>query len=317
MSCMQGDQVEILLATYNGERYLTEQVESILSQTYQNWVLKIRDDCSRDATASIVRSYVEKYPDKIMLVGDGTASGGAKNNFFRLMSLSDGQYIMFCDQDDVWEPNKIELTLKRMKELEKEKGSSLPLLVFTDLRVVNENLETIASSFERMSHLDCTRTQLPRLLVQNVVTGCTAMMNAALREIAVQAKDLSRVTMHDGWVALIASAFGASAYLPVQTICYRQHGDNSVGAKKTLSPSYVWDKLFVNNDLRASLSAMRLQALEFYDCYADQMDDQTRVLVEEFCSQSSAGKLGRLRTTIHGGFWKHGAMRKVAQILWC
>ena len=99
-------QVEILMATYNGEKYIGEQIESILSQSYTNWIIRISDDCSKDKTAEIIKKYAEEYPEKIEIIENKSPSGSAKNNFFRLLGISTGEYIMCCDQDDIWKENK-------------------------------------------------------------------------------------------------------------------------------------------------------------------------------------------------------------------
>ena len=112
--------IYILLATYNGEKYLKEQLDSLFEQTNQHWTLWIHDDNSKDNTVNIIKKYKSKYPDQIEFLDDDISTGGAKENFTYLLDNinDDYDYIMFCDQDDVWLEDKIEITLKKMLEIE-------------------------------------------------------------------------------------------------------------------------------------------------------------------------------------------------------
>ena len=136
--------IEILLATYNGEKYLEEQLASIENQTYKNWRLRVHDDQSVDATWRILKDFQKKHgEEKVILKKNIPASGGSKNNFIGLIQASDADYMMCCDQDDVWHKDKIEKTYRRMRQMEKRYGKDLPLLVYTDLKVVDSDLNEI------------------------------------------------------------------------------------------------------------------------------------------------------------------------------
>ncbi|HAN43841.1 MAG TPA: glycosyltransferase family 2 protein, partial [Ruminococcaceae bacterium] len=121
--------IDILMAAYNGEKYIGEQIESILRQTYKDWRLIILDDCSTDSTADIAMEYSKKYSGKIKFYRNSKNSKSAKNAFFELFKHSESDYIMLCDQDDVWKENKIEITFNKMLESEKAYGKELPILV--------------------------------------------------------------------------------------------------------------------------------------------------------------------------------------------
>ena len=309
-------QVEILMATYNGEKYIGEQIESILSQSYTNWNIRISDDCSKDKTAEIIKKYAEEYPEKIEIIENKSPSGSAKNNFFRLLGISTGEYIMCCDQDDIWKPKKIENTLKKLLEAEEETSKNTPILVFTDLTVVDENMAVINPSFGAMSKLNCENTEINGLLLQNTVTGCTTMFNKAACDLAKKAEHFEKITMHDGWLALIAAFFGRLVYLDEQTINYRQHTDNSVGAKSVTSPSYIFNKLFKNNNLKESMAAMVTQAREFRDCYGYKIVGDKKLVLDAFCSLSEKNKLERLRLMNKYRLYKSGLFRRIAQYIW-
>ena len=137
--------IAILLAVYNGEKYLAEQIDSVLSQTEKDWTLYIRDDGSKDATVDIIHRYCEKYPDRIVAVEDGLGNLGCRDNFFRLLEVVDSAYYMFCDADDVWYDFKIRISMDRMKKLEQEHPDT-PILVVTDYTVCDGQLNVVMDS---------------------------------------------------------------------------------------------------------------------------------------------------------------------------
>ena len=221
--------IDILVAVYNGEKYLKEQLTSILNQTYKEFNIIIRDDGSTDSSLYIIKEFNQLYPEKVTFV-EGVPSGSAKNNFFELINYAKSDYIMFCDQDDIWFENKIEVTLKKMQATENTYGKDVPILCHTDLTVVDKNLNTINPSFFKMQKFDITKTTLNRALVQNIVTGYTMMINKALLDLA-KGTNSEDIIMHDWWLFLIASAFGRVEVVTTPTILYRQHEENQVGAR--------------------------------------------------------------------------------------
>lgn len=220
--------IDILLGTYNGEHYLRQQVESLLAQTITDWRLLIRDDGSQDATPSIISEYAAQYPGKILQVKDDAGNLGVAQNFGRLMEASEASYVMFCDQDDRWYPDKIALTLNAMKEMEAQYGKDVPLMVHSDARLVDENMQPTHPSFHRALSHDMEHIALAHELVQNTAHGCTMMMNRPLIQRTLPMPEQAR--MHDMWVHLLALALGHSMYLDVATLDYRQHGKNVIGA---------------------------------------------------------------------------------------
>jgi len=224
--------VYILLATYNGEKYLKEQLDSILNQTYTNWILWIHDDNSQDSTVAIVKEYRDRFPQKIIYIDDAISTGGAKENFSFLLNHVDTEfdYVMFSDQDDVWLPDKIELFVNQIHEAE-IKYSKLPLLVFSDLKVVDSDLTTISDSMVESQKLNPSIADCLHLLkCGNVITGCAMMINKKAYEISIPMP--KNALMHDWWIGLVVSKYGKNIYLDKQTILYRQHESNSIGYKK-------------------------------------------------------------------------------------
>lgn len=306
--------VMILLATYNGEKYLRDLIDSILNQTYKKWVIMVSDDGSADSTLEILKEYQQKHLKKILIVEKDSQSGSACGNFFYLMEHCADAYMMFCDQDDVWEPYKIEITLKRLLEIEKIEEKQ-PALVFTDLAVVDGTLQPIASSFIRYSKLNANRVGLHQLLIQNTVTGCTVMINKPLRDMALEVQNKENIMMHDWWLALVASLFGVIGYVDRATIQYRQHENNEVGATNTRSVSYLLNRLFNNNVIKKSLCDTTVQAGELFAVFGDRMSEKDRAIVKGYSQLYQKSKLTRLAFIIKNRIFKYGAARKFAQIL--
>ena len=222
--------IDILLATYNGQAYLREQIDSVLAQSNQDWQLLIRDDASDDDTLNIIKDYVTKHSDRIVLIEDDSCHLGASLNFQRLLENSLAEYIMFCDQDDVWLPNKIEATLNLMKATEKEHPNK-PILVHTDLKVVNSKLKTIAKSTWRYQRsFPETGNDFNKVILQNVATGCTIMINKKAKAVSLPIP--KEAVMHDWWIVINVAKHGKVVYVPDQLVLYRQHSNNAVGAKK-------------------------------------------------------------------------------------
>lgn len=221
-------QVAILMMCYNGTAFLPDLVASLQRQTYPNWLLYVQDDLSTDDTPHYLRQLSAQDARIILL--ENKRKLGAMHGFMDLLTRVEAQYYMFCDQDDVWLPNKIEVTLQRMLTAEQQEGEGVPLVVHTDLTVVDRALDEMAPSFWQMSRI------APALLRtfdeqagHNLCTGCTMLLNRAAREVS---KNYSCHTlMHDAWVALCVLKHNGHIYeIDQPTILYRQHGNNTLGA---------------------------------------------------------------------------------------
>lgn len=267
--------IDIILGTYNGAVYLDEQIESLLAQKEQNWRLLIRDDGSTDDTVDIIQSYVEQYPDKISHVDMGGPNLGVVGNFARLLEESTADYVMFCDQDDRWYPDKITLTLKALSDMEIQYGTDIPLLVHTDARLVDESMQPTHASFhDALSH-EPARTCLAYELIQNTAHGCTIMMNRALVQLALPVPKEAR--MHDMWVHLLTQSSGYADYLDVATLDYRQHGKNVIGA---LPQSH--DAAQAKRKAGKTMAASIEQAKCILDRIGASADKDSRAVLEAF-----------------------------------
>lgn len=300
--------VTVLLAVYNGEKYLEQQISSLLNQSFRDIKIIIRDDGSTDSSQDIIDSFCEKYPEIISCI-KGNPTGSAKLNFSKLLEHCDDDYIMFCDQDDIWLPKKIETTLAAMKAV--ENGGETPVLVHTDLSVVDQELNVISRSFFDFQQLKQEKLNLPRLLVQNYVTGCTVMLNRAL--VKKCGKVPENCIMHDWWLALTAVLFGEIVCVSEPTILYRQHADNQVGAKASYGFAFIKRKLSTLKEVRKNYNETYIQAKALLDCYGDVLTEQQKNLIKTYCKIPGMCKFKRIRTLQKFGFKKCTKLRVIGQ----
>lgn len=323
--------VTIVMAVYNGEKYLEEQLESIRLQTYRAWKLLIRDDGSTDNTEKIIKKFAEQLAAEkaegealevqtVQYLKSGMQDKkGAKYNFLSLLEMAEDSYVMCCDQDDVWKLDKIEKTLQKMEQAEQKNGI-IPILVHSDVEVVDEKKNQISASFFESAGLK-KRITLPELLIQNYVTGCTMMLNAPalsyMKQLSQKQKD--DCLMHDYWAALVAQTFGKVVFLDETTMYYRQHENNSVGAKSTKSPAYLWKRLRAGKgDYQRKMQQSRRQIKSFCECYEDALQDKKQqfLLLKQYGNLGEKGKISRLQFYRKNHVWKNGMIRKLMQIIW-
>ncbi|MGT2772156.1 glycosyltransferase family 2 protein [Streptococcus marimammalium] len=233
--------VNIVMATYNGEKFLAEQIESIQKQTFKDWTLLIRDDGSNDQTRTIIQAFVKKDSRIHLIDSEKFDNVGVIKSFYTLVKREPADFYFFSDQDDVWLEDKLEITLAKAQTFPSDK----PLLVYTDLSVVNQNLEMMTESMiEKQSHH--ANTTLLQELTENTVTGGTMLINHTLAEKWTVDDN---ILMHDWYLALLASAMGNLVYIDRTTQLYRQHDNNVLGArtwtkrmKKWLKPHLLLEK---------------------------------------------------------------------------
>jgi len=225
----------ILLATYNGEAYLQAQIDSLYAQTYTDWTLYIRDDGSSDDTPNIILQNANRH-DNIVVLPEGNHQG-AMRNFMEMLFIVDADYILFCDQDDVWLPQKIEKSLQRMQH-EEALHPQQPVAVFTDLSVTDEQLRPLHPSFMRSSAIWPQYVQtFNQLAAGNIATGCTMLFN---RYAADCAREERHAVMHDAWVtACVLKNKGVMACIQEPTVLYRQHTHNTLGAHERKKQNVV------------------------------------------------------------------------------
>lgn len=300
--------IDILLPTYNGAHYLDDLLTSLYAQSYQNFSLYIRDDHSTDETLSIINEW-QKKQDNIQLITDSTRVGVVQSLSI-LLSHSKADYIMFCDQDDVWMEDKIEESLLRILELEKQHTSQTPILIHTDLKVVDSELKIMHPSFIKYSSLTPRKEHLfNRLLTQNCVTGCTVLFNKALKELSCPLSE--KCLMHDWWIALNASAFGILDYLDKPTILYRQHGKNTLGAIKAASWKQFSRLIKKIPELKMRRKKLACQAKAFLDFHQDQLQEENKRSLEAFLEMAENSFFKRKYLTFKHHFHKQGVLRQI------
>ncbi len=301
------DRIDILLATYNGEKYLKEQLDSLYNQTHKNFEIIARDDGSKDKTLTILHSHN-------IAVIDSKENLGAKGSFVALLTYavqnSDSEYLMFCDQDDVWESDKIEQILVKMQEIEK-KYPNIPVLVHTDLKIVDEDLQIINKSFMSYQDIDATYNDLNNLILQNTITGCTVMINRKLAKLCLPIP--TECMMHDWWIGLVASYFGEIGYLNAKTIQYRQHADNSIGAKG-FSYINILKKGF-NHSHQIIIKGNIVQAQAFLNRYKTKLDKDTIKMLEDFIAIEEKSFWQKRKILIRHKLLKQGFIRNLGLFL--
>jgi glycosyltransferase involved in cell wall biosynthesis len=278
--------IAVLLSTFNGEMYLAEQLDSVLEQDYPHFILVIRDDGSSDNTQQLLEKYRKGAPHQIHCLLDDGRNLGACQSFAKLMQYTlehkavlglEAPYMMFCDQDDIWQQGKIAKSVRALRLL--ETADNLPALVHSDLRVVDATLNTLAESLSDFQGLQPGRLNFGRLLVANSVTGCTAIVNESLVRRALPIPQAA--IMHDWWLAMVAGTFGKTGFLSEVLVNYRQHAGNTLGARPQRAMDTgskgILARVFDTNS-RALLTSLAAQARAFSAMYKADMTRRQRIL---------------------------------------
>lgn len=302
--------IDILLATYNGEKFVKEQISSIIENLdkisgYNSRIL-ISDDGSTDGTISIIN---ENFGcDRRVLVINTNRLGGVKNNFNFLINNTDADFVFFCDQDDFWLPDKVSVFLK---EFNIEKNYQLPLLIHSDLCVVDINLQPIHESMFEYQKLN-KAPSFENAIVSNSITGCVAAINKPLLHL-LKKSHLGDSIMHDWYAGLIASAFGKIIFIQRSLILYRQHGNNQVGAQKftlkKIFSSHFYMKTF------NSINLTRLQAKNFLGDFSDTLEPEKYNALESYINSFDMGIVYRMKLFFFRDFTKYGLSRSCAFFL--
>lgn len=264
--------VAILMSTYNGEKYLTEQIRSIQKQTNHFWHLYIRDDGSSDNTVSLLNSFSQN-DERITFINKGKQHNvGVIQSFLSLLNQVSADYYMFSDQDDYWLPNKIGRALELVSRYD---SNGEPICVHTELQEVSSKLEPLGLMKNGRVWSDSLH-----FLFGNCVTGCTMLINESLKnKLMLNELDENKLMMHDWWFALVASAFGKVVYDHRPSIEYRQHLNNVVGGTDSQSiKSLVKRSLNVQNELEA-MQKMVTMINEFKRLYQDQVSGDLKKYV--------------------------------------
>lgn len=307
--------IDILMAVYNGEKYLSQQIDSILAQSSRDWHLYICDDGSADRSYDIVLDYARQYPERITVQKNETPSGSACANFMGMLKKSEAEYVMFSDQDDFWHPDKVRLTFEKMKQMERVYGDC-PLLVHTEMEVVDSELKPISSSFTRFQGLNPKCNTLNRLLCQNNVTGCTVMINRNLADLVKDAP-AGDMLMHDWWIALAAAAFGQIGFVEKPLNRYRQHGGNQLGAVNNGSLAGAARIVKERLHTKKRVSVTYRQAKLFDEYYGNRLTEKSKRTLNVYTEIPFCNKIMRIYKLVRYGFLKQNFMSAVGQLIFC
>jgi len=300
------NQVDILLATYNGEKHLAELLDSLLNQTFQDFRILIADDASTDGTRKVLQKYRDDHPDKILYMAYPD-NVGVIGNFSRLGDLSDAPYVMFSDQDDVWFPNKIAATLDNMKKAEVEYGADIPLCVHSDIVVVDEDLKILAPSFRRHVPIDPTRIKLQQALMGTPNMGCASMINRKMLQLAFPIP--LEAAMHDFWMALVGSAFGKVIPFDDKLLYYRHHGGNFCGAFRHQPIKSMYQMLRNERYARGQnrgIYAKMITAFVFYKRYQGLLSESQKDILRAFIEMKNGSRFNEIKVRLKYGFLRWG-----------
>jgi glycosyltransferase involved in cell wall biosynthesis len=304
---------DILLATFNGEKFIGELLDSLLAQTFTNYTLIVRDDGSNDATVKILHDYMQKFGGRMKIVDEGgQPTGSAEGNFSVISQYSRADYILFADQDDVWFPNKVEGTLELLKNAENG-APGTPIYVFTDVVPASADLKPLAESFWQFKKIDPAISQsLSQSLVCGAELGCASGINRVL--LTKLFPTPKGVCGHDWWGLLIANVFGVVKYSPERTLLYRLHGANQSNHQKVSTLSYLrqLDRIL---DVPRGMRRRREQAAELLNRFGDTIPLQKRRTIERDVESGSRGFVRRRWDALRGNYLYPDIQRNVAMIL--
>ena len=260
---MENKKIDILMATYNGEKYLAEQLDSIINQTYHNWNLLIRDDNSTDRTLEIIQDY-QKKDNRIKLLKDNKGNLGIVKNFEELLKNSESEFIMFSDQDDIWVENKLDMYLKMIEKI-KNKG----FMIHSDAILFDKNKSNILK--DTFISKKAINKGLENVFFNYFVQGATILISKEIKNFILPFP--KEVYLHDRYIHLISELFFERIFVNKALIYYRQHGDNQIGAKNTIRE--LLSKRYFDERDRQLIKVI-------YNKYGSLLTEDKKKLIEEY-----------------------------------
>lgn len=260
---IENKKIDILMATYNGEKYLVEQLDSIINQTYHNWNLLIRDDNSTDKTLEIIQNY-HKKDKRIKILKDNKGNLGIVRNFEELLKSSESEFIMFSDQDDIWVENKLDMYLKMIEKI-KNKG----FMIHSDAILFDKNKSNILK--ETFISKKAINKGLENVFFNYFVQGATILISKEIKNFILPFP--KEVYLHDRYIHLISELFFERIFVNKALIYYRQHGDNQIGAKNTIRE--LLSKRYFDERDRQLIKII-------YNKYGSLLTEDKKKLIEEY-----------------------------------
>ncbi|WP_019424801.1 glycosyltransferase family 2 protein [Paenibacillus sp. OSY-SE] len=295
----QQGKVQVLVSTYNGEKYLAEQLDSLLEQSHSHFFITIRDDGSSDNTSKIIHKYVANYPNKIEAFYEKNI--GVIASFFELISdyiHDDTEYICFCDQDDVWMPDKLERGIRSLSENSRD----IPMMYLTPTLMVDDALQPINC----WPPVPQRGPSFFNALVENIAVGATIMINRrAFDMMKCNIPHPQNIIMHDWWAYLVVSAFGKVIYDGKPSIYYRQHQNNVVGGQSGIKDMLA--RKWKNYLKHCETTVYWNQAKEFERCWGEQLPFELKIELQQFLLPSR-GILGRIKYALTSHLYRQSTL---------
>ncbi len=309
-------EIQVLLAAYQGKTYLRELLDSLAAQDDGFFSVLLRDDGSTDGTVELLEQRC-RQDTRFHLLKDASAHSGAAGSFLRLMRQAspEAAYFALCDQDDVWLPTRLSACRAAMAQAEALYGEQTPILVHSDAVVTDEQGHTLHDSFFAHQGWDGTAVTLPRLLVQNNVTGCTTLMNAPLKALIARYAQPEGMYMHDWLLALTAAACGHVVFVNKPLVRYRQHGTNVMGAsaqpqiKRGLNMLGKWQK----GKERMALTYRHTKY--FRETMEKALPESALRDIDRYLATEKEWKLPRVWHVMRGGYTMQSTVTKLGQML--
>ena len=274
--------VAVVMSTYNGAKYVKEQINSILNQTYKNIEIVIRDDGSSDNTVKIIESYQKKYSNIKLITGKNL---GFIKSFFELLRIVEADYYSYADQDDVWMPNKIELAVEELNKLDDSK----PNLSFGNSDYYDQNMNLIGEGEKNRKY------SFRMALFACVTQGMTMTINKTTRDLIVK-NPPKTCFFHDWWTYLICVGMGNVAYTDVTTVKYRRMKTNATVEGQGYFRLFVWRiKHHLIND---GIKDIKRQMINYKNTYYNELSDENKKEIDLF-SQEKYNFFRALRKTFY------------------
>lgn len=299
---MEKNKVAIILCTYNGEKFLREQVDSIISQTHDDWVVYFSDDGSSDNTLDIINEYQEKLSDEKIKLVNGPNKGFAWNFISALQQIPDCySYYAFCDQDDIWKENKLEKAVRKLSN----NSADVPELYCGRTTLIDEKGWVIG-----MSPLFLKKPSFKNALVQSIAGGNTMVLNHAAKLLIEKTPKYKKIVSHDWWIYMLITGMQGFVYYDTEpAILYRQHGNNIIGANNSFSARLYRIRKLFDGQLREWSNAN----IKLMDYFSDELKEKEDFNL--FKKTHDCGIVERLRSFMKAGLYRQTSPGTIALII--